>query len=261
MDLHYHGKTIIITAASKGLGKASALAVAKEGANVIISSRSESSLQQTAQEIKKETGKEAIIIPADMSQAEGIDHLFRQVKEHTDRIDGLLCNAGGPPAGSFLSFSDQDWIKSFETNLLSVIRLVRQVVPLMEKEGGRIVSIASSSVKVPIPGLILSNTMRAGVQGLMKTLAIELAEKQILLNTVCPGRIATDRLQELDGMKAAREGKSIEEIQQQLKKEIPLGRYGKPEEFGQLVSYLLSPANTYLTGATYMVDGGMVKAL
>lgn len=261
MDLHYDGKTVLITATSKGLGKASALAVAKEGANVIISSRSESSLQQTAQDIKKETGKEAIIIPADMSQAEGVDHLFRQVIKYTDRVDGLVCNAGGPPAGSFLSFSDQDWIKTFETNLLSVVRLVRQAVPLMEKDGGRIVSIASSSVKVPIPGLILSNTMRAGVQGLMKTLAIELAEKKILLNTVCPGRISTDRLQELDEIRADREGKSIEEIQQQMRENIPLGRYGKPEEFGQLVAYLLSPANTYLTGSTYLVDGGMVKAL
>lgn len=160
-----------------------------------------------------------------------------------------------------MDFSDEDWQKAFETNLLSVIRLVRHAVPLMEKEGGRIVSIASSSVKVPIPGLILSNTMRAGVQGLMKTLSIELAEKGILVNTVGPGRIATDRLYELDEAKAKKLGKPLEEIQKESLQNIPLGRYGKPEEFGQLVAYLLSPANTYLTGSTYMVDGGMVKAL
>ncbi len=261
MDLKYDGKTVLVTAASKGLGKASALALAQEGARVILSSRSQASLEKAAQDIRQETGRDVEIIPADVSDADDVQRLFKEVRQQSDSLHGLVCNAGGPPGGEFMDFSDEDWQKAFETNLLSVIRLVRHAVPLMEKEGGRIVSIASSSVKVPIPGLILSNTMRAGVQGLMKTLSIELAEKGILVNTVGPGRIATDRLYELDEAKAKKLGKPLEEIQKESLQNIPLGRYGKPEEFGQLVAYLLSPANTYLTGSTYMVDGGMVKAL
>lgn len=261
MDLKYDGKTVLVTAASKGLGKASALALAQEGARVILSSRSQASLEKAAQDIRQETGRDVEIIPADVSDADDVQRLFKEVRQQSDSLHGLVCNAGGPPGGEFMDFSDEDWQKAFETNLLSVIRLVRHAVPLMEKEGGRIVSIASSSVKVPIPGLILSNTMRAGVQGLMKTLSIELAEKGILVNTVGPGRIATDRLYELDEAKSKKLGKPLEEIQKESLQNIPLGRYGKPEEFGQLVAYLLSPANTYLTGSTYMVDGGMVKAL
>ncbi|MDQ0340313.1 3-oxoacyl-[acyl-carrier protein] reductase [Caldalkalibacillus uzonensis] len=261
MDLGYNGKAVLVTAASKGLGKASALALAKEGARVIISSRSEQALADAARDIEQQTGQKVITIPADVSQPEDVERLFQEVRKATTELFGLVCNAGGPPAGSFLSFADDDWQRAFETNLLSVVRLVRASVPLMETSGGRIITIASSSVKVPIPGLILSNTMRAGVQGLMKTLSIELAEKGILVNTVCPGRIATDRLQALDQAKAEREGKTLEQVQQESLQDIPLKRYGEPHEFGQLVAYLLSPANTYLTGSTYMVDGGMVKAL
>ncbi|GGK27639.1 short-chain dehydrogenase [Caldalkalibacillus thermarum] len=261
MDLHYDGKVVLVTAASKGLGKASAMALAREGARVIISSRSQEALAKAAEEIEQQTGQKVLTIPADVSKPEDVKRLFDEVKKVSDQLFGLVCNAGGPPAGSFLSFTDDDWQRAFETNLLSVVRLVRASVPLMEANGGRIVAIASSSVKVPIPGLILSNTMRAGVQGLMKTLSIELAEKGILVNTVCPGRIATDRLRALDESRAQREGKTLEEVQQESLKDIPLKRYGEPHEFGQLVAYLLSPANTYLTGSTYMVDGGMVKAL
>lgn len=261
MELGYEDQYVLVTAASKGLGKASAMAIAREGANVILSSRSTEALQKTANEIEAETGRKVKTIPADVSKADEVDRLFHEVKAYSGTLHGLICNAGGPPSGTFLSFSDQDWLQAFETNLLSVVRLIRHTVPLMEPRGGRIVTIASSSVKVPIQGLILSNTMRAGVQGLMKTLSIELAEKNILLNTVCPGRIATDRLQELDALRAQREGVPIEEVQQLSQRDIPLGRYGKPEEFGDFVAYILSPANTYMTGHTYFVDGGMVKAL
>jgi 3-oxoacyl-[acyl-carrier protein] reductase len=262
MDLQYKGKNILVTAASRGLGKACAIQLAKEGANVIISSRNPESLAKTATEIKDATGQEVITIPTDVSSSESINLLFKEIGLHTDQLHGVICNAGGPPTGGFLSFNDEDWEKAFETNILSVVRILRHAVPMLENNGGgRTVTIASSSVKVPIPGLILSNTMRTGVQGLMKTLSLELAEKGILVNTVCPGRIATDRLQELDGLRANKEGKSIEQVQSEIQKEIPLGRYGRPEEFAELVSYLLSPTNTYLTGSTYMVDGGMVKSL
>lgn len=167
---------------------------------------------------------------------------------------------GGHRGGTFDTFDDDAWQKAFETNLLSVVRLVRATLPHM-KDGGRILTIASSSVKQPIPGLILSNTMRAGVAGLMKTLSGELGPRGILVNTLCPGRIATDRLRELDLQKAEREGLSEEFIQRQSLQGIPLGRYGKPEEFARTAVFLLSRANTYVTGTSLMVDGGMVQAL
>jgi 3-oxoacyl-[acyl-carrier protein] reductase len=262
MELNLSGKHIVVTASSKGLGRACAEALLGEGAEVYISSRNDEHLKQAAQEIKDTTGRQVATIQADLSKSEGVDSLFEQLKRYTTHIDGLICNAGGPPAGSFNSFKDDSqWYSAFETNLLSVVRLVRHALPLMEAQGGRIVTIASSSVKVPIPGLILSNTMRAGVQGLMKSLSIELGPKGILLNTVCPGRIKTDRLQQLDELKAQSLDRTLEDVQAESQQEIPLGRYGQPHEFASLVTYLISPANTYLTGSTYMVDGGMVKAL
>lgn len=261
MDLKLKGKTVLVTGASKGLGKASALALAQEGANLILVSRDEDALQMAKEEIERKTGVKVAMIPADVSEAEQVKNLFSQVRDYTDRLFGVVCNAGGPPSGSFETLSDEQWQKAFETNLLSVVRLVRGCLPFMAKEGGRIVAIASYSVKTPIEGLILSNTMRAGVQGLMKTLSIELAEKNILVNTICPGQIATERLQALHAEKAAREGKTIDEVHQEAAREIPLKRFGRPEEFGQVVAYFLSPANTYMTGSTIIVDGGLVKAL
>jgi 3-oxoacyl-[acyl-carrier protein] reductase len=261
MDLKLKEKTVLVTGASKGLGKASALALAREGADVIIVSRNQETLQRTQQEIERETNRKVISIAADVSRADDLKRLFSEVNRVTDKLFGLVCNAGGPPAGSFLTFDDHHWQKAFETNLLSVVRLIRGSLPLMEKEGGRIVAIASYSVKTPIDGLILSNTMRAGVQGLMKTLSLELAEKNILVNTICPGQIATERLKALHEAKAQREGKTLNELEEELLKEIPLHRYGRPEEFGQVVAYFLSPANTYMTGSTIMVDGGMVKTV
>lgn len=139
--------------------------------------------------------------------------------------------------------------------------MLRGFYPLLRVGGGRVVTIASTSVKVPIAGLVLSNTYRTAVAGLMKTLSIEWGQDHILLNTVCPGRIQTDRLDELDAASAQRQGVSIDQLRAQIVKDIPLGRYGNPDELAQFSAYLLSPLNTYMTGSTFFVDGGMVKAL
>lgn len=173
----------------------------------------------------------------------------------------LVNNAGGPPAGTFEEMSDDDWQYAFELNLLSYIRFIRETLPYMKKKGGKIVNIASSSVKEPIPGLILSNTFRTGIIGLTKTLASELAQYEILINTVAPGRIATDRVASLDEIAANKQGKTKEEIEEMMKKTIPLGRYGKPEEFATYVCFLLSDMNSYMTGQTLLIDGGMVKSI
>lgn len=262
MDLGLNGKVALVTAASKGLGRAVATQLAMEGADLILCSRDSERVREVADSLINSYGVNAVSIAADVSRKEDIEALYQTVGEQFGRLDILICNAGGPPSGPFLSIADEDWEKSFQTNLMSVVRLVKGAVPLMEQNRwGRVVSIASSSVKQPIPNLILSNTMRAGVAGMMKTLSIELAPLGILLNTVCPGRIATDRLQELDSAKAEREGKTIQEVQSGIISKIPLGRYGQPEEFARVVSFLVSEANSYVTGTVQLVDGGATEAL
>ncbi|WP_409341105.1 SDR family oxidoreductase [Paenibacillus sp. MBLB4367] len=261
MDLGLKGKYAVVTAASKGLGRAVAVALAEEGANLLICSRDAAGIEALAAELSDKYGVTAAGMSVDVGNAEQIAGLIAKAKELFPRVDALLCSAGGPPSGSFLSFDDDAWEKAFQTNMMSVVRLVRGFYPLMAEQGGRMVTIASTSVKVPIPGLVLSNTLRAGIAGLMKTLSIELAGDRILLNTICPGRVMTDRLTELDEARAGRENKSVEDIRAAIVKDIPLGRYGKPEEFAALASYLLSPLNSYMTGSTFFVDGGMVKSL
>lgn len=261
MDLKLGGKLAVITAASKGIGLAIAEKLAEEGANVILCSRRAESISQAAKRIADRYGVKAEGYAVDVSDADSVAQFAEHVGREYGQVDALVCNSGGPPGGSFLSMREEDWEKAFQTNLMSVVRLVREFYPWMKTNGGRVVTVASTSVKVPIEGLVLSNTMRTGVAGLMKTLSMELAADGILVNTVCPGRIATDRLAELDGARAEKEGRSLEEIEQQIKKGIPLGRYGEPEELADLAAFLLSPRNSYLTGSTYFVDGGMMKSL
>lgn len=261
MELNLTGKVALVTAASRGIGKAIATELSREGARVVICSRDEERVETAAREIKKETGNLVTPLVGDVGRLSDIQSLMTHIKDEHGQLDVLVCNAGGPPGGPFDAFGDEDWQAAFETNLLSVVRLVRESLPLMKDAGGKILAVASSSVKVPIPGLILSNVMRAGVGGLMKTLANELAEYGILVNTVCPGRIATDRIVELDEDRAKRLGLSEAEVRKRSVAQIPLGRYGDPQEFARVAAFLASDANSYVTGSTLMIDGGMVQAL
>lgn len=261
MDLKLAGKVALVTAASRGIGKAIATELSREGARVIICSRDQSQIEKVAREMERETEEKVTPFVVDVSRLDDIQSLMTHVEKEYGQLDILVCNAGGPPGGPFEAFDDAAWQSAFETNLLSVVRLVRESLPLMKDRGARILAVASSSVKVPIPGLILSNVMRAGVAGLMKTLANELAPYGILVNTVCPGRIATDRIEELDQAKATQEGKSVDEVKRANEQQIPLGRYGEPEEFARVTAFLASEANSYVTGSTLMIDGGMVQAL
>ncbi|WP_026691473.1 SDR family oxidoreductase [Alteribacter aurantiacus] len=261
MDLQLDKKSVVILASSQGLGKASALAFAKEGANVTLASRDEGKLKEAAEEIFQATGNKPSFRKCDVTQPEEIKALFRQAVKEFGTVDVLVNNAGGPKAGGFESHEDEDWQTAFELNLLSFVRAVREALPHMKQNGGgRIVNIASSSIKEPVEGLLLSNTFRMGIVGLSKTLAKEFGEYNILVNTVGPGRIATDRVAHLDEIRAEKLGMSYEEAKQQHEKTIPVGRYGTPDEFANTIVFLGSFANTYVTGQSIVVDGGSTKA-
>lgn len=263
MDLKLKGKSVLVVASSKGLGKATAEQFAEEGAHVLLTSRSEDDLRQTAEEIKEKTGNEQVRYHVcDITNTAQVKRLIEVAIEWNGKVDVLINNAGGPPAGTFDDFSDDAWQDAFELNLLSYIRLIREVLPSMRENGaGRIVNIASSSIKESLDNLLLSNTFRAGIVGLSKSLAREFAADNILINTVGPGRFATDRVKHLDELQAEAKDISFEAFQEQSTSLIPMGRYGRPEEFAKTIVFLASGANTYVTGQTMVVDGGLVKAL
>ncbi|HYU76120.1 MAG TPA: SDR family oxidoreductase [Ktedonobacteraceae bacterium] len=263
MDLGLKNKVALVLAASKGLGRASAAALAVEGASVVIGARTGHILEQTAQELRQESGSRVLAIPTDVTKAEEIKAIIAATVREFKHIDILVNNSGAPPAGTFESFNDEQWQVAFELNLLSTVRLIRLALPHMRKTGsGRIINIVSTSVKQPINNLILSNTIRPGVIGLAKTLSVELAPDHITVNNVCPGRMLTDRILQGESMrKRIAQGMSEAEALRDLAKEIPLGRLGRPEELGALVAFLASQQAGYITGTTIQVDGGFVQAL
>ncbi|WP_347551796.1 SDR family oxidoreductase [Pseudalkalibacillus hwajinpoensis] len=263
MDLNLKGKSVVVTAASKGLGKATARAFAEEGAHVILSSRNEDELQKACEEINEETGNDQVKWKiCDVTKGEDINELMAYAVKTNGTVDVLINNAGGPPAGGFEKFSDKDWQNAFELNLLSFVRTSRAVIPYMKEQGsGRILNIASSSIKQSLDNLILSNTFRAGIVGFAKSLSQEYAEHNILVNTVGPGRIATDRVEQLDQIRADQLRMTVADLKGQVEKSIPIKRYGEPDEFAKMVVFLASGANTYVTGQSLVVDGGLVKAL
>ncbi|GGB62216.1 SDR family oxidoreductase [Virgibacillus dakarensis] len=263
MNLGLQGKSVVVMASSKGLGKATAQLFASEGAHVFISSRNEDELKKAKNEIRKETGNENVdYMVCDITKPDELKLLITSAAEKNGTIDVLVNNAGGPPAGMFQDFDDEAWQHAFELNLLSFVRAIREVLPYMqEQKRGHIVNIASSSIKQTLDNLILSNTFRAGIVGLAKGLSQELAEHNILINTVGPGRIATDRVASLDKLTAEKLNMNVDDLKQRTEQGIPMKRYGEPEEFANMVVYLCSQANTYVTGQTLVVDGGLVKAL
>lgn len=260
MDLNLTGKTAIVLASSSGLGKAIATELAKEGANVMLTSRSKDKLEVAKNEIlETATGKVEYTV-ADITDADSIKNLVEVTRTTFGPISILVNNAGGPPAGTFEDFDDAEWQKGFDLTLMSFIRTIREVLPDLKANGGHILNNASSSIKQPIDGLTLSNVFRMGISGLSKSLSQELAQHKILVNTIGAGRIETDRLLQLDSSKAEKQGKTQQEVTDDMLKSIPFGRYGKPEEFAKVATFLVSGANTYLTGQNLLVDGGMVKS-
>ncbi len=261
MEFGLKDKSVLVTASSTGLGKATALEFAREGANVMLFSRSKEKLEAAKNDIKSRTGKEPSYTVGDVTSPKDLLRVVASTVDKFGHIYALVNNAGGPPAGTFDDLADEDWQKAYELNLLSFMRTIREVLPHMRRLGtGRIVNYTSSSIKQVIDNLILSNTFRMGVVGLTKSLSRELGKDNILINVMGPGRISTDRMRQIDEAMADRQGVSPEQVYQDSIKTIPLGRYGTPEEYARLAVFLCSEANTYITGQAFLVDGGMTRA-
>jgi 3-oxoacyl-[acyl-carrier protein] reductase len=262
MDLGLNGRVALVAAASRGLGQAVAVALAEEGARVAMFSRRQEAIEAAAAEVRRRTGAELLPLAADVNNPQDLEQVVRATVEQFGRLDILVNNAGGPPPGTFDTLSEEQWQQAVNLTLMSAVRLTRLALPhLRTQGGGRIINLTSSSVREPIANLMLSNAIRSAVAGWAKTLATELAPENILVNCVAPGRIDTERLQELDAANAQRQGRPAEEIRRANETAIPLGRYGQPEEFAAAVAFLASERASYITGTTLYVDGGKLASV
>lgn len=261
MDLNFKNKKFLIAGGSKGLGFGIAKALAQDGACLSISSRSLSNLKIAADELQKAGSPQVETFECESTDPKSIDHWIKASQSSFKTIDGFVVNTGGPSPGTFKDLNDEAWSQGFQLTLMSAVRMIRSIVPLMrDNKGGSIVVITSTSVKEPIQNLLLSNVMRAGVAALVKSLTRELASENIRINNLVPGRIDTDRVRELDSKKASMKGISIEEIQSIEEAQITLQRYGTTDEFGKVGAFLLSDAASYITGSTIVVDGGKIQS-
>ena len=263
MDLGLAGKVAIVAASSKGLGRATALCLAAEGALVTVNGRDAARLAATAAEIRDLTGGDVIEVVTDLALPNASRDLIEQTMAQRGRLDILVCNAGGPPPGTFASFpDDQPWLDAINLNLMSTLRMSRAAIPHLEAQGGgSITNIVSISVKQPIPNLVLSNTARTAVIGLARSLALELAGRNIRVNNICPGSILTDRNRSISEAESSRTGEDVDTVLKREGDTIPMGRHGAPDEFGRVVAFFASPAASYVTGATVQVDGGSYRGL
>jgi len=262
MDLGLKGKIAMVAGASRGLGYAVARGLAAEGVSVSISSRDEAAIADAARRIGAETGSPTLGTAVDVRKAADIAAWHDRTIQQFGGVDLLYVNAGGPPAGTALSFDDAAWSGAFELLVLSAVRMVRLAVPSMKSRGGGAIIVATSSaVKEPIPNLALSNVVRSSVAALSKTLSNELAADRIRVNHLLPGRVNTDRIRELDTIRGKASGASPEDVRVAFSKNIPLARYGEPDEFASAAVFLFSDASRYITGASLQVDGGLIRSV
>ncbi|HEV7585443.1 MAG TPA: SDR family oxidoreductase [Solirubrobacteraceae bacterium] len=260
MDLGLNGKVAVVGASSKGLGKASALALAREGARVTICARTEADLEAAAEEIRRETGSEVLAVQADLAGAEGIQRVVAATVERFGGVDVLVNNSGGPRRGKFGELTDQDWHDGFEAVTMNFVRFVREVLPHMREKGwGRIIGIQSSSVKQPVEYIDLSNGIRPGIAGLMKAVMPDLAKDGVTINLVLPGMFLTARIHPGLAAGGPRADEALAELAP-IAATIPVGRLGDPIELGHLVAFLASEQASYITGAVYQVDGGIIRS-
>ncbi len=262
MDLGLKGKFALVTAASRGLGYATAESIAREGASLIICARGKKAVGEAAGRIGELTGARVIGVSADVSRKADIGLLRRTVMREFGGLDILVCNAGGPPRGGILTLKDSDWQKAFELTLMSVVRLVRAFLPgMISRKWGRIVTITSVTVKQPINDLLLSSVLRPGLQGLTKVVSNQHAGANITLNTVCPGYVLTSRQEEIFTGRARSAGRPLDELLGELSAEIPATRMGRPGEIGDVIAFLVSERASYVNGVNILVDGGYARGI
>jgi 3-oxoacyl-[acyl-carrier protein] reductase len=262
MDLGLKNKVALVAGGSMGLGLAVAKTLSREGARVAICALDDPHLPKAREEIIQETGGEVIAIPADVTDAGQAKNFVSSALKYFGTLDILVNNAGGPPSKPFFDIDDDLWHFGFRLNLMSTILMTREAVPVMKaKRWGRIINMTSISVKQPIDGLILSNTIRSGVIGFAKSLSNELAPFNITVNSVCPSYTMTERVRDVSKAVAAREGTTPEAIVKRWESEIPMGRLGKPEELAGLVTFLASEIAGFITGAAIQIDGGYYKGI
>jgi 3-oxoacyl-[acyl-carrier protein] reductase len=261
MDLGLKDRVAIVAASSQGLGKAVAMGLAREGAKVALCARTEATLSATAEEIRKAAGVEVFPKPVDVTSYDQVRAFVAETVQRFGRLDICVTNAGGPPAKPFSDTTVEDWQNGVNLNLMSALYFAREVLPLMQqRKWGRLITITSSTVKQPIDNLILSNSVRAAVSGLAKSLSNEYAKDNVLVTNVCPGYTLTARLDELSA-KLAAEGVTPQKIRDRWAAQIPLRRLGQPEEFADLVVFLASERSSYITGVSIAVDGGFIKGI
>jgi len=262
MELGIKDRVAVVAASSRGLGQAVARGLAKEGAKLALCARTASALDATADEIRRETGVEVMTRALDVTDHAEVRRFVAAVIERFGHLDICVANAGGPPAKSFAETTIEDWRAAAELNLMSTVCFAKETLPAMQRQRwGRFIAITSVAVKQPVEGLILSNAVRSGVSGLLKTLANEYGRDGVLVNNVCPGYTATARLVELSCSLAAKEGVDPAAIEERWARQTALGRVGRPEEFADLVVFLASERAAYITGTSIAVDGGLVKGL
>ncbi|KAF0106627.1 MAG: 3-oxoacyl-acyl-carrier protein reductase [Anaerolineaceae bacterium] len=260
MDLNLKNKTALVTGASRGLGYAVALGLAREGCRVAVNSRDKDKVEAAAKQIAEKTGTKAIGLAGDVTDASLPERLIDEAVRAFGGLDILVTNAGGPPAGAFESFDEATWQKAIDLSFMSHVRLIKAALPhLKQSKAASVLTITSYSVKQPIPNLVLSNSIRAATVGLTKSLALELGGAGIRFNSILPGWTETERVVELMTFRAKQNGTMVEEEIAKQSKDSPLGRMGRPEEFANAAVFLVSPAASYVTGVMLTVDGGMYK--
>lgn len=262
MDLGLKGRVAIVAAASTGLGRAVARELSKEGAKVAICARTLATLEKTAREISDETGGAVFAHTVDVRNEAEVSHFVAAAEARFGEIDICVTNSGGPPSKLFAETQTEEWRDAVDLLLLSTVNFARETLPRMQKNGwGRFITITSTTVKQPVDGLLLSNSIRSAVTGLAKTLSSEYAKYGITVNNVCPGYTGTDRLNELSEAVAARNKMRVEDVVDEWKKQIPAGRIGTPEEFAAVVAFLASERASYVNGTSIAIDGGIVRGL
>lgn len=258
MQLELSGKVAVVSAGTKGIGRECAMALAREGARVALFARDGDRLAATADQIEREVGQRPFTQAADLTDAQSIRDFFQAVRSQVGPVEVLVANSVGPSPGPFGKYGDEDWLAAFEGAFLSTARMVREAIPQMkEAGGGSVVAIQSTSVKQPIVGLTLSNGVRPGVAGLMKSLAMEYGQFGLRFNVVCPGRVMTDRFLQVE----ASHGEPLEERIAHMAAEVPMRRLGRPSEVADAVLFLSSARASYITGSVLAVDGGNVRSL